>query len=82
MMASCQATRLPLALIFCAKLMACGVVTVTVKLGLLTVLADRSSAAHAMLVIPSETHTQTAKQPPTFFMTLLVVERPVGVSRV
>jgi hypothetical protein len=34
MMASCQAARLPLALIFWAKVLVWGVTTITVKLGL------------------------------------------------
>jgi hypothetical protein len=78
MMASCQAAKLPLALIFWARLAVWGVVTVTVKVGLLAPCDLTGSAAQA---IPTDaTHNPRPAHTPTpvFFMTFLFAMRYVN----
>jgi hypothetical protein len=75
-MASCQAAKLPLAVIFCVKLAVWGVDTVTVRAGLAgagCLLLSPAWAAHAKLnkITPlAYDHT------PLFFMDFLSATRP------
>jgi hypothetical protein len=71
-----------LALIFCAKLAVWGVVTVTVKEGLATLVDLPSSAAHATPAAPVNAQIPAHTQTPHFFMTLHFASRLNGEQRV
>jgi hypothetical protein len=58
----------------------CGVVTVTVREGLLAVGALPSSAAQTALAIPAKTQDPAHTQTPLFFMTLLFAARLAGAQ--
>jgi hypothetical protein len=69
MMASCQAARLPLAVIFCFNVLVWGRVTVTVKLGLPALSGAFSPFAQAKDVVTDKPKAKTQLR---FFMFLVV----------